>query len=125
MYEYNQKMLYRVYACFCLVLVCFALFVGCSCRNTAGVQGSTDGEIGAIKEQQRQAGNEIGRVTDEVTAAEDALGRASERAGTVQAGLSECEAILKECQELAAENADILGSLGAEAGAGEKTAGKN
>lgn len=114
MYEQNQKMLYRVYTCFCLVLVCFALFVGCSCRNTTGVQGSTDREIGAIKEQQRQAGNEISRATDEVAAAEDALGRASERAGAVQAGLSECEAILKECQELARRNSELVSELGKE-----------
>ena len=114
MYEYNQKMLFRVYACFCLVLVCFALFVGCSCRNTTGVQRSTDREIGAIKEQQRQAGNEISRATDEVAAAEDALGRASERAGTVQAGLNECETILKECQELAGRNTELIGELGKE-----------
>lgn len=111
MYEHNQKMLCRVYACFCLVLVCFALFVGCSCRNTAGVQSGTDREVGAIKEQQRQAGIEIGRATDEVAAAEDALGRASERAGTVQAGLSECEAILKECQEFAGRNTELISEL--------------
>lgn len=114
MYEHNQKMLYRVYACFCLVLICFALFVGCSCRNTSGVQNSTDREIGAIKEQQRQAGTEISRATDEVAAAEDALGRASERAGAVQAGFSECEAILKECQELAGRNTELISELGKE-----------
>ena len=100
MYEYNQKTLYRVYACFCLVLVCFALFVGCSCRNTAGVQSGADREIGAIK--------------DEVAAAEDTLCRASERAGAVQAGLNECEAILKECQELAGRNTKLIDELGKE-----------
>ena len=114
MYEYNQKTLYRVYACFCLVLVCFALFVGCSCRNTAGVQSGADREIGAIKEQQRQTGAEISRASDEVAAAEDTLCRASERAGAVQAGLNECEAILKECQELAGRNTKLIDELGKE-----------
>ena len=111
MYEHNQKMLYRVYACFCLVLICCALFVGCSCRNTAGVQNGADREMRAIKERQRQAGTEISRATGEVAAAEDALGRASERAGTVQAGLSECESILKECQELAGRNSELISEL--------------
>ena len=114
MYEADQKMLYRVYACFCLIMLCFALYVGYACRSTAGIQSSADREIGAIKEQQRQAGAEIGRATDEVAAAEDALGRASERAGTVQAGLSECEVILKECQELAGRNTEIISELGKE-----------
>ena len=125
MYEYNQKMLYRVYACFCLVLVCFALYVGCACRYPSGLQSSTDREIGALKEQQRQAGAEISRAGDEVESAEKALDRAGQRAAAVQEGLGECEAIVKECQRLAEENADILGSLGAEARAGKKTSGKN
>ena len=119
MYETDQKMLYRVYACFCLILLCFTLYVGCACRNTTGVQNSTDREIGAIKEQQRQAGAEIGRAGAEIESAEDAIDRAGgavsssqERARTVQAGLSECEAILKECQELAGRNAKIIDELG-------------
>lgn len=121
MYEADQKMLYRVYACFCLVLICFALYVGCACRSTAGVQGSTDREIGRIESQQRQAGNEIGRATDEVAAAEDALGRASEavessqeRARAVQAGVEECEKLARECQSLAKRNAELIDGLGKE-----------
>ena len=121
MYEYNQKMLYRVYACFCLIMLCFALYVGYACRSTAGIQSSADREIGAIKEQQRQAGAEISRAGDEVTAAKDAIDRAGravsdsqERAAAVQAGLSECEAILKECQELAGRNTELISELGKE-----------
>ena len=120
MYEANQKMLYRVYACFCLVLLCFTLYVGCTGgAGTNGLQSSTDREIGAIKEQQRQAGAEISRAGAEIGAAEDAIERAGgavsnsqERAAAMQEGLSECEAILKECQELAGRNAKIIAELG-------------
>ena len=120
MYECNQKMLYRVYACFCLILLCFTLYVGCAGgAGTNGVQGSADREIGAAQEQQRQAGAEISRAGAEIGAAEDAIERASgavsnsqERARAVQKGLSECEAILKECQELAGRNAKIIDELG-------------
>ena len=120
MYECNQKMLYRVYACFCLVLLCFTLYVGCAGgAGTNGVQGSADREIGRIKEQQRQVGVEISRAGTEISAAENSIERASgaiessqERARAVQAGLSECEAILKECQGLARANAKIIAELG-------------
>lgn len=121
MYEYNQKMLYRVYACFCAVMLCFALYVGCSCRNSTGLQSSTDREIGAIKEQQRQAGVEIGRAGTEIESAEDAISRAGgavnnsqERARAVQEGLSECEKLARECQELAAKNSELIDGLGKE-----------
>lgn len=120
MYEANQKMLYRVYACFCLIMLCFTLYVGCAGgAGTNRLQSSTDREIGAIKEQQRQAGIEIGRAGAEVESAEDAIGRAGgavsnsqERARAVQEGLSECEDILKECQGLARANAKIIAELG-------------
>lgn len=120
MYEANQKMLYRVYACFCLVLLCFTLYVGCTGgAGTNGLQSSTDREIGAIKEQQRQAGAEISRAGAEVESAEDALDRAAgaisnsqERARAVQAGLSECEKLARECQGLARANAKIIAELG-------------
>ena len=120
MYEYNQKMLYRVYASFCLILLCFTLYVGCAGgAGTNGLQSSTDREIGAIKEQQRQAGAEIGRAGTEIGAAENSIERAGgaishsqERAAAMQEGLSECEAILKECQGLARANAKIIAELG-------------
>lgn len=116
MYEPDQKMLYRVYACFCLILLCFTLYV--SCAGGAGnkrLQSSTDGEIGRIEEQQRQIGIEIGRVGAEVGAAEDALDRASgavsdsqERARAVQAGIEECQKLARECQGLAKRNAELI-----------------
>lgn len=120
MYETDQKMLYRVYACFCLILLCFTLYVGCAGgAGTNGLQSSTDREIGAIKEQQRQAGVEIGRAGSEVSAAEDALERAGravsnsqERARAVQAGIEECEKLTRQCQELAGANAKIIAELG-------------
>ena len=119
MYETDQKMLYRVYACFCLVLFCFALFVGFSCRNSTGVQGSTDREIGALKEQQRQIGIEISRAGAEIGAAENSIERASgaishsqERARAVQAGVEECQKLAHECQGLARANAKIIAELG-------------
>ena len=120
MYETDQKMLYRVYACFCLILFCFALFVGCaSGTGTGGLQNSTDREIGAVKEQQRQLGVEIGRAGAEVSAAEDALDRASgavsdsqERARAVQAGIEECQKLARECQDLAKRNAELIDGFG-------------
>lgn len=122
MYETDQKMLYRVYACFCLVLLCFTLYVGCAGgAGTNRLQSSTDREIGAIKEQQRQAGAEISRAGTEIGAAENSIERAGgavinsqERARAVQEGLSECEAILKECQELARRNSELIDRLGEE-----------
>ena len=120
MYETDQKMLYRVYACFCLILLCFALYVGCAGgAGTNGVQGSADREIGRIEEQQRQIGIEIGRAGAEVGAAEDAIGRADravsnsqERAASVQAGIEECQELARECQGLARANAKIIAELG-------------
>ena len=120
MYETDQKMLYRVYACFCLILLCFALYVGCAGgAGTNGVQGSADREIGRIKEQQRQIGIEIGRAGAEVVAAEDALGRAGravsnsqKRAASVQAGIKECQELARECQGLARANAKIIAEFG-------------
>ena len=119
MYETDQKMLYRVYACFCLIMLCFALYVGFSCRNSTGVQSSADREIGAAKEQQRQASAEISRVGTEIGAAEDALGRAGravsnsqKRAASVQAGIKECQELARECQGLARANAKIIAELG-------------
>ena len=120
MYETDQKMLYRVYACFCLILLCFTLYVGCaSGAGTNGVQGSADREIGRIEEQQRQIGIEIGRAGAEVGAAEDAIGRADravsnsqERAASVQAGIEECQELARECQGLARANAKIIAELG-------------
>ena len=105
---------------FLVVLGCFCWLLSVTgCRNPNGLQGSTDREIGRVEEQQRQIGIEIGRAGAEVGAAEDALDRAGgaishsqERARTVQAGLSECEAILKECQGLARANAKIIAELG-------------
>lgn len=120
MYEYNQKMLYRVYACFCLILLCFTLYVGCAGgAGTNRLQSSADREIGRIEEQQRQAGVEISRAGTEISAAEDAIERASgavsnsqERAAAMQEGLSECKAILKECRDLAKRNAELIDGLG-------------
>ena len=120
MYETDQKMLYRVYACFCLILLCFTLYVGCaSGAGTNGVQGSADREIGRIEEQQRQAGAEISRAGAEVVADEDALGRAGravsnsqKRAASVQAGIKECQELARECQGLARANAKIFAELG-------------
>ena len=104
---------------FLVVLGCFCWLLSVTgCRNSNRLQSSTDREIGAIKEQQRQVDVEIGRAGAEVGAAEDTLGRvgravssSQERARAVQEGLSECEAILKECQELAGRNAKIIGEL--------------
>lgn len=127
MYEADQKALYRIYAAFAVVLIALGAYV-CFCiraggTDTNGLQSGTDREIGAVKEQQRQAGTEISRATDEVAAAENSIERAAGaisnsqgRAVVVQAGVEECQAILGECQALAGENASILGSLGAEAG---------
>lgn len=120
MYETDQKMLYRVYACFCLIMLCFTLYVGCAGgAGTNRLQSSTDREIGAIKEQQRQAGVEIGRAGAEIGAAENSIERAGgavinsqERARAVQAGLSECEKLARECQGLARANAKIIAELG-------------
>lgn len=122
MYETDQKMLYRVYACFCLILLCFTMYVGCAGgAGTKGVQGSTDREIGAIKEQQRQAGVEISRAGSEVESAENSIERAGgavessqERARAVQAGIEECQAVLKECQGLARRNSELIDRLGEE-----------
>ena len=123
MYETDQKMLYRVYAAFALVLVTLGAYV-CFCiraggTDTNGLQSSTYREIGAIKEQQRQINVEIGRAGAEIESAEDALSRAGgavsnsqERAAAMQEGLSECEAILKECQGLARANAKIIAEFG-------------
>ena len=120
MYETDQKMLYRVYACFCLIMLCFTLYVGCAGgAGTNGVQGSADREIGRIEEQQRQAGAEIGRAGAEIESAEDAIGRAGravsnsqKRAASVQAGVEECEKLARECQGLARANAKIIAELG-------------
>ena len=120
MYETDQKMLYRVYACFCLILLCFTLYVGCAGgAGTNGIQSGTDREIGRIEEQQRQAGAEIGRAGAEVGAAEDAIGRAGravsnsqKRAASVQAGIKECQELARECQGLARANAKIIAELG-------------
>ena len=121
MYGVNQKNLFRVYACFCLILLCLALFVCCSGPNTGGLQNSTDREIGVVKEQQRQLGVEIGRAGAEVSAAEDALDIASgavsdsqERARAVQAGVEECQELARECQGLAERNAELIDGLGKE-----------
>lgn len=120
MYETDQKMLYRVYACFCLILLCFTLYVGCAGgAGTNRLQSSADREIGRVEEQQRQIGIEIGRAGAEVVAAEDALGRAGravsnsqERAASVQAGIKECQELARECQGLARANAKIIAELG-------------
>lgn len=120
MYETDQKMLYRVYACFCLVLLCFTLYVGCAGgAGTNGLQISTDREIGRIEEQQRQAGVEINRAGAEIESAENSIERASgaishsqERARAVQAGIEECQKLTRQCQELAGANARLLAELG-------------
>ena len=105
---------------FLVVLGCFCWLLSVTgCRNTTGVQNSTDREIGAIKEQQRQSGVEIGRAGAEVGAAENSIERASgaisnsqERAAAMQEGLSECEKLARECQGLARANAKIIAELG-------------
>ena len=120
MYETDQKMLYRLYACFCLILLCFTLYVGCAGgAGTNGLQSSTDREIGRIEEQQRQAGAEISRAGAEIESAEDAISRAGgavsnsqERARTVQAGIEECQELARECQGLARANAKIIAEFG-------------
>lgn len=123
MYEADQKALYRIYATFAVVLIALGAYV-CFCiraggTDTNGLQSGTDREIGAVKEQQRQAGAEISRAGDEVGAAENAVDRASgavsssqERAAAVQAGIEECQAILGECQELAGRNTELIDGLG-------------
>lgn len=123
MYETDQKMLYRVYVAFAFVLIALGAYV-CFCISAGGtgangLQNSTDREIGAVKEQQRQLGVEIGRVGAEVSAAEDALDRASgavsdsqERARAVQAGVAECQKLARECQGLAKRNAELIDGLG-------------
>ena len=120
MYECNQKMLYRVYACFCLIMLCFTLYVGCAGgAGTNRLQSSTDREIGAVKEQQRKLGVEIGRAGAEIESAEDAISRAGgavsnsqKRAASVQAGIKECQELARECQGLARANAKIIAELG-------------
>ena len=120
MYETDQKMLYRVYACFCLIMLCFTLYVGCAGgAGTNGLQSSTDREVGRIEEQQRQADAEISRVGTEIGAAEDAIGRAGravgnsqKRAASVQAGIKECQELARECQGLARANAKIIAEFG-------------
>ena len=122
MYETDQKMLYRVYACFCLILLCFTLYVGCAGgAGTNGIQSGTDREIGRIEEQQRQAGVEISRAGAEIESAEDALDRAGgavsnsqELARAVQAGVEECQELARECQSLAKRNAELIDGLGKE-----------
>lgn len=123
MYEPDQKALYRVYATFALVLLVLASYV-CVCihasrANTDGLQSSTDGEIGAIKEQQLQVGTEIGRAADKIGNAENSIDRVGgtisesrERAAALQAGIAECQSIARECQELATENLNIIGDIG-------------
>ena len=120
MYETDQKMLYRVYACFCLIMLCFTLYVGCAGgAGTNGIQSGTDREIGRIEEQQRQAGAEISRAGAEIESAEDAIDRAGgavsnsqKRAASVQAGIKECQELARECQGLARANAKIFAELG-------------
>ena len=117
---------------FLVVLGCFCWLLSVTgCRNPNGLQSSTDREIGAIKEQQRQADAEISRAGTEIGAAENSIERAGgavessqERARAVQAGLSECEAILKECQELAGRNAKIIDELGEQTGSRAQAAGQ-
>lgn len=123
MYECNQKMLFRVYVAFALVLVTLGAYV-CFCiraggAGTNGVQGSADREIGRVEEQQRQIGIEIGRAGREIESAEDAISRAGgavsnsqERARAVQAGIEECQELARECQGLARANAKIIAELG-------------
>ena len=119
MYESDQKMLYRVYACFCLILLCFTLYVGCAGgAGTNRLQSSTDREIGRIEEQQRQIGVEISRAGTEIESAENAIGRAGgavsnsqERARAMQAGIEECQKLAGECQELAAKNSELIDGL--------------
>ena len=120
MYETDQKMLYRVYACFCLVMLCFTLYVGCAGgAGTNRLQSSADREIGRVEEQQRQVGAEISRAGAEIESAEDAISRAGgavsnsqERAQAVQAGIKECQGLARECQGLARANAKIIAELG-------------
>ena len=120
MYDVNQKNLFRVYTCFCLILLCFTLYVGCAGgAGTNGIQSGTDREIGRIEEQQRQAGAEIGRAGAEIESAEDAIGRAGgavsesrERAAALQAGVAECQKLARECQDLAARNSELIDGLG-------------
>ena len=120
MYETDQKMLYRVYACFCLILLCFALYVCCAGgADSNGLQSSTDREIGAIEEKQRQIGIEISRAGTEIGAAENSIERAAgavsnsqERAAAVQAGIKECQELARECQGLARANAKIIAEFG-------------
>lgn len=121
MYEYDKTILNRIYAVVGVVLLCLALYVCFSFRNSSGLQGSTDREIVRVKEQQRQAGLEIGRAGDEVESAEQALDRASgavsdsqERAAAMQAGVEECQELTRQCQELARRNAELIDGLGKE-----------
>lgn len=105
---------------FLVVLGCFCWLLSVTgCRNTTGVQNSTDREIGAIEEQQRQVDVEIGRAGTEIGAAENSIERASgaishsqERARAVQAGVEECQKLTRQCQELAGANARLLAELG-------------
>lgn len=116
---------------FLVVLGCFCWLLSVTgCGNPSGLQSSTDREIGAIKEQQRQIDVEIGRAGAKIGATEKSIERAAgaisssqERAAAMQEGLSECEAILKECQELAGRNAKIIDELGEQTGSRTQTAG--
>ena len=105
---------------FLVVLGCFCWLLSVTgCRNPNGLQSSTDREIGAIKEQQLQAGTEIGRAADKIGNAENSIDRVGgaisesrERAAALQAGIAECQSIARECQELATENLNIIGDIG-------------
>lgn len=104
---------------FLVVLGCFCWLLSVTgCRNSNGLQGSADREIGRIEEQQRQAGAEISRAGAEIGAAEDALDRAGgavessqERAAALQAGVDECQELTRECQSLAKRNAELIDGL--------------
>ena len=105
---------------FLVVLGCFCWLLSVTgCRNPNRLQSSTDREIGAIKEQQRQAGVEIGRAGTEIESAEDAISRAGgavsesrERAAALQAGVAECQKLARECRDLAKRNAELIDGLG-------------
>ena len=105
---------------FLVVLGCFCWLLSVTgCRNSNGLQGSADREIGRIEEQQRQAGAEISRAGAEIESAEDTIGRADravsnsqKRAASVQAGIKECQELARECQGLARANAKIIAELG-------------
>ena len=104
---------------FLVVLGCFCWLLSVTgCRNSNGLQSSTDREIGRIEEQQRQAGVEISRAGAEISAAENSIERASgaishsqERAAALQAGIEECQQLTRECQSLAKRNAELIDGL--------------